>query len=87
MDHVAEHIHELDKRAWEEWAAYFAEFGDSDVFMRFMSEHPTWYSPRLRDVFSPSQREPPREETTRWLPDEAVITRWWRKRRLERGAG
>jgi hypothetical protein len=87
MDHVAEHINELEKSAWTEWVEYFVEFRDSDVFTRFMSDHPTWYTPTLRQLFDPPNEEPMKEGETRRLPNEAGITRWRRERRANRGVG
>jgi hypothetical protein len=86
MDHVAEHIDELEDSAWEEWKAYFGEFRQSQVFKSFMDQNPTWYSPRLRTALRPPIPKPAPEYEPGRYPDEAVITRWRRERREKRAA-
>ena len=56
MDHVAEHIDEMDPSAWEEWEAYFKDLRDqSPILDSFVSENREWYCDRLRKVFKVSE--------------------------------
>jgi hypothetical protein len=52
MEHVADHIDDIDDTAWVQWEAYFLELKkNSEVLRTFIGENREWYCSRLEQLF------------------------------------